>query len=96
MPGTCTYGCACPLDKMSAYDHLSHIYRLCVNHHGRNIHAIGSQISETAKNAMYSLSTAFPLPNINETYEVIRSGGPKAAGEFLFPPYLLGINSDVF
>jgi len=69
---------------MSAYDHLSHIYQLCVNHHRQKIHAIRSEISEPAKNAMYSISTAFPLPDINKTFEDIHNGGPKAVGELKY------------
>jgi len=68
---------------MSGYDHLAHLYRLCTNHNSRGIHKIGGEITEPVKKAMYSLSTPYPLPNLQATISFIRSGGTKANGVFI-------------
>jgi len=71
---------------MSAYDHLAHLYRLCTNHNGRGIHKISGEITESVKNAMYSLSTPYPLPDLQATISFIRTGGPKAEGASITGP----------
>jgi len=68
---------------MTAYDHLAHLYIMCTNHYGRNITSIGSELEENVRNAMFSLSTAFPLPDIQATFARIRRGGLKASGMYL-------------
>ena len=69
---------------MTAYAHLAHFYRECTNHYGRKIHNLGDAIDENVCTAMYSISTAFPLPDIEGIFALIKNGGAKAAGKHEF------------
>ncbi|KAF8465467.1 hypothetical protein JB92DRAFT_3135968 [Gautieria morchelliformis] len=52
---------------------------LSVNHFQRGIHKLGNDVSPEVRMAMHSLVSASPLPDLQGTKELIRSGGPRAA-----------------
>ncbi|KAF8590401.1 hypothetical protein K439DRAFT_1510988, partial [Ramaria rubella] len=75
----CVYSCACALSTLSPYEHLAHFYRLCVNHFQRGIHKLGNIITDEVRAAMHSLSSLFPILDLEGTKELIRQGGSKLA-----------------
>jgi hypothetical protein len=80
---TCSYPCACELRALTPYEHLKHFFMLCVNHFQRGIHKLGNDVSPEVRAAMHSLVSAYPLPDLQRTKELIHSGGPRAAGAYL-------------
>jgi hypothetical protein len=78
---TCHYSCKCPLVCMTPYDHLKHFFILCINHFQRGIHKLGMSISNEVRTAMHSLISAHSITSLETTLDLIRQGGPKAAGE---------------
>ncbi|KAF8493136.1 hypothetical protein JB92DRAFT_2835234 [Gautieria morchelliformis] len=79
IPHQCQYSCACRLNNLNGYEHLQHFFILCTNHFQRGIHKLGNMISDDVQQAMHSLATAYPLPDLSHTIRVVREGGPKAA-----------------
>ncbi|KAJ8457091.1 hypothetical protein ONZ45_g18455 [Pleurotus djamor] len=66
----------CYLDP---YDHLRRCYKACVVHFKRNICDLGPHISIDVRNAMLSLASAEPHPDLEGIFQIIQSGGKKAA-----------------
>ena len=47
----------------------------------RGITNCGDEISEEVRKSMFSIFSAFPLPNFEATLQAIANGGLKAAGK---------------
>ncbi|KAF8573359.1 hypothetical protein K439DRAFT_1625131 [Ramaria rubella] len=62
---------------LTLYEHLAQFYRYCFAHFSRNI--TGLRIAPKIHNAMMSLALAKPLPDLEGTLRLIRTGGKKAA-----------------
>lgn len=77
----CPYESQRRLCDLGPYDHLRRFYRLCVAHFKRNVHGLHTHVSDKVYAAMLSLATSEPHPDIEKTLDIIRDGGPKAAGE---------------
>lgn len=68
--------------KMTPYAHLRYFYILCIVHFLRNLKPYESRVSPEVLAAMFSLSSAEPLPDLQATLKLIESGGKAAAGAF--------------
>ncbi|KAF8574792.1 hypothetical protein K439DRAFT_1665328 [Ramaria rubella] len=75
----CVYSCACALSTLSPYEHLTHFYCLCINHFQQGIHKLGNIITDEVRAAMHSLSSSFPILDLEGTKELIQRGGSKSA-----------------
>ncbi|KZV94685.1 hypothetical protein EXIGLDRAFT_822529 [Exidia glandulosa HHB12029] len=71
-----------PFHSLTAYQHLAHVLTLCITHHKRNLQPFKTKVSAAVFDAMQSLASPEPLPDINATFTTIRSGG-KAASDWL-------------
>ncbi|KAF8580568.1 hypothetical protein K439DRAFT_1619681 [Ramaria rubella] len=65
------------LHALMPYEHLARFYRYCFAHFSRNV--TGLRIAPEIHNAMMSLALAKPLPDLEGTLRLIRTGGKKAA-----------------
>lgn len=70
------------LRSLDPYDHLRRFLRLCVSHFKRNVLELRSSITKEVQQAMLSLASSQPHPNLEGTFEIIEKGGKKAAGKF--------------
>jgi hypothetical protein len=69
------------LKSLDPYDHLRRFLRLCVTHFNRNICDLPSTVSHEVKQAMRSLSSSEPHPDLEGAFATIQAGGPKAKGK---------------
>lgn len=77
----CEYEPSRSLKSLDPYDHLRRFFRLCVTHFNRNIHDLPSTISYEVRQAMRSLSSSEPHPDLEGVFATIQAGGPKAKGK---------------
>lgn len=68
------------LSDLGPYDHLKRFFRICETHFQRNAFAIKHYVGDKAWDAMMSLCSSEPHPDIQKTFEIIRAGGNKAKG----------------
>ncbi|KAG2045256.1 hypothetical protein BDR03DRAFT_930234 [Suillus americanus] len=77
----CPYESQHCLCDLGPYDHLRQFYWLCVAHYKKNVYGLHTHVLDKVYAAMLSLATSEPHPDIQKTLDIIRNGGPKAAGE---------------
>ncbi|KAG6374675.1 hypothetical protein JVT61DRAFT_4044 [Boletus reticuloceps] len=66
------------LSSLGPYDHLKRFFRICETHFQRNAFAIKHYVGDRVWDAMMSLYTSDPHPDIQKTFEIIPAGGNKA------------------
>ena len=76
----CQYEPTRLVQDLNPYDHLQIFFHLCVTHFKRNIQSISQHLSHSVVSAMYSLASAEPQLNMDETPQIIQKEGPKAKG----------------
>ncbi|KAF8590817.1 hypothetical protein K439DRAFT_1657169 [Ramaria rubella] len=77
MAGYCSIEWNKALHALTPYEHLARFYRYCFAHFSRNITSL--QIAPKVRQAMMSLASAQPLPDLEGTLRLIRTGGKRAA-----------------
>jgi hypothetical protein len=70
------------LRELDPYDHLRRFYRFCVTHYKRHSHDLRPYTTKEVRNAMLSLSSSEPHPDLEGAFRVIENGGAKAKGRF--------------
>jgi hypothetical protein len=76
----------CPLEPtrllrtLDPYEHLRRFLRLCTTHFKRHVHDLRPSTTQKVRNAMLSLSSSQPHPNLEGAFQVIENGGRKAKG----------------
>ncbi|KAF5313764.1 hypothetical protein D9619_013715 [Psilocybe cf. subviscida] len=76
--GYCLYNQSSRLQTLDPYGHLLRFFRLCVVHFKRHIHDMRNHVSADVREAMLSLSSSVPHPDIQAVFDLINSGGRKA------------------
>ncbi|KAF8572755.1 hypothetical protein K439DRAFT_1506051, partial [Ramaria rubella] len=77
MAGYCSIEWNKALHALTPYEHLAQFYRYCFAHFSRNVTSL--QIAPKVRQAMMSLASAEPLPDLEGTLRLIRTGGKRAA-----------------
>ena len=82
MPQKCYY-CNHYLLDLDPYEHLKHFFQSCTVHFKWHIHEMPKSVPPDMIAAMLSLSTTEELPDLEAVFDLIHSGGKKAACMFL-------------
>ncbi|KAF8576151.1 hypothetical protein K439DRAFT_1623060 [Ramaria rubella] len=76
MAGYCSIEWNEALHALTPYEHLAQFYRYCFAHFSRNVTSL--RIAPKVRQAMMSLASAEPLPDLEGTLRLIRTGGKRA------------------
>ncbi|KAJ6565296.1 hypothetical protein DFH09DRAFT_919678 [Mycena vulgaris] len=74
----CPLGPTRLLRALDPYDHLRRFLRLCTTHFKRHVDDLRPSTTQKVRNAMLSLSSSQPHPNLEGAFRIIENGGRKA------------------